>query len=57
LIKIQKMKNKKIIEVNLGVGADQLFPEIIKILIEDDSVNEEKKTVKKSKKTKEEKLK
>ena len=51
------MKNKKIIEVNLGVGTDQLFPEIIKILIEDDSENEEKKTVKKSKKTKEEKLK
>ena len=57
LIKFRKMKNEKIIEVNLGVGTDQLFPEIIKILIEDDSVNEEKKTVKKSKKTKEEKLK
>lgn len=51
------MKNEKIIEVNLGVGTDQLFPEIIKILIEDDSANKEKKNSLKSKKTKEEKLK
>lgn len=30
------MKNKKIVEVNLGVGMNMFFPETIKIIIEDD---------------------
>ncbi len=31
---------KKIIEVNLGIGLNQFFPEPVKILIEDDETNE-----------------
>ncbi len=30
------MKEKKIIEVNLGVGTDQLFPKPIQIIIENE---------------------
>ena len=35
------METKKIIEVNLGVGMDQLFPQPVKIIIEDQIIDDD----------------
>jgi hypothetical protein len=43
------MKKEKVIEVNLGIGMNMLFPETVKIVIEDDTDDE---TTKKSSKVK-----
>jgi hypothetical protein len=43
------MKKEKVIEVNLGIGMNMLFPETIKIVIEDDTDYEKLKKSMKSK--------
>ena len=35
---------KKIIEVNLGIGLNQFFPEPVKILVQDDETDEDQLT-------------
>jgi hypothetical protein len=45
------MKKEKVIEVNLGIGMNMLFPETVKIVIEDDTDDE---TTKKPSKVKSE---
>jgi len=50
LIKFRKMKNEKIIEVNLGVGLNQILPEVSKILIISEVEPEMTKPKKKTKK-------
>lgn len=44
------MKNEKIIEVNLGVGLNQILPEVLKIFIVEEIEHEKIKPKKRTKK-------